>query len=59
MEQLQEQRKYMVVRPGKDVHEFDNSKDAIAQLVKSQGFTKVYDPNGNLLLTKGAPQGSN
>ena len=58
MEQTQE-GKYMVVRPGKDVHEFNSSRDAIAQLIKSHGFTKVYDPNGQLLLTKGNPQGTN
>ena len=46
--------KFTVVRPGKTVYEFDDSKSACQHLVDMPGYAKLYAPDGRLLMTKGA-----
>jgi hypothetical protein len=52
---MSHQGKFLVMQPGRAVHECNDSKEAIEQLVKATGYAKIYAPNGRLLFTKGTP----
>ena len=54
-EAVSQPKKYVVVVPGRNPCEFEDSKQAIEHLVSNPGYAKVYGPDGSLLFTKGTP----